>query len=97
MLGTTAPDLSARRKAECGAGRWCGWVGCAGRRRPGHMADPRGGYHERLVRLATFLLRDDAAAEQVVRDVLESSPPQARDAEAERRAVVSRCRAIIPG
>jgi hypothetical protein len=37
--------------------------------------------------------RDDVAAEQVVCDVLES-PPQVRDAEAERQAVVNRCRAI---
>jgi hypothetical protein len=59
------------------------------------VADPCGGYGERLVRLAKFLLRDDVAAEQVVCDVLESSPPQVRDAEAERRAVVIRCRAIL--
>jgi hypothetical protein len=47
------------------------------------------------MRLATLLVRDQAAAEQVVRDVLASSPPQVRDAGAERRAVVSRCRAIL--
>lgn len=57
------------------------------------MADPRGDYRERLVRLAKLLLCDDVAAEQVVCDVLES-PPQVRDAEAERQAVVNRCRAI---
>jgi hypothetical protein len=47
------------------------------------------------MRLATLLVRDQAAAEQVVRDVLASSPPQVRDAGAERRVAVNRCRAIL--
>ena len=59
------------------------------------MADPCGDDHERLLRVAKFLVRDHSAAEQVVRDVLESSPPQVRDAEAERRPRSSRCRAIL--
>jgi hypothetical protein len=59
------------------------------------VAEPSGDYDKRLMRLATFLVRDQAAAEQVVRDVLASSPPQVRDARAERQAVVSRCRAIL--
>ena len=59
------------------------------------MTEPGGGYGKRLMRLAALLIRDQAVAEQVVRDVLASSPPQVRDAGAERRAVVSRCRAIL--
>ena len=60
------------------------------------MAEPSGGdYDKRLMRLATFLVRDQAAAEQVVRDVLASRPLPVRDAVAERQAVVSRCRAIL--
>lgn len=59
------------------------------------MADPCGDYDKHLMRLAKFLVRDDATAGQVVRDVLASSPPQARDAGAERQAVVIRCRAIL--
>lgn len=59
------------------------------------MADPCDDYRERLTRLAVLLVRDRVAAEQVVRDVLASSPPQVRNAEAERQAVVIRCRAII--
>jgi hypothetical protein len=47
------------------------------------------------VRLAALLIRDQAAAEQVVRDVRVSSSPQVRDAEAERRAAALRCRAIL--
>ena len=58
------------------------------------MTEPSGDYGKHLMRLAALLVRDQAAAEQVVRDVLASSPPQVRDAGAERRAVVSRCRAI---
>jgi hypothetical protein len=57
------------------------------------VADLRGDYRECLVWLAKPSPRDDVAAEQVVCDVLES-PPQVRDAEAERQAVVNRCRAI---
>ena len=59
------------------------------------MTEPSGDYGKRLVRLATLLVRDQAPAGQVVRDMLASSPPQVRDAGAERRAVVNRCRAII--
>ena len=59
------------------------------------MTEPSGDYDKSLMRLATLLVRDQAEAEQVVRDVLASSPPQVRDAEAERRAVVIRCRAIL--
>lgn len=59
------------------------------------MTEPCGDYDKRLVRLAALLVRDQAAAEQVVRDVRASSPPQVRDAEAERQAVVIRCRAIL--
>jgi hypothetical protein len=59
------------------------------------VADPCGDYDKHLMRLATLLVRDQAAAEQVVRDALASSPPQVRDAGAERRAVVKRCRAIL--
>jgi hypothetical protein len=59
------------------------------------VAEPSGDYDKRLMRLATFLVRDQAAAEQVVRDVLASSPPQVRDARAERQAGVRRCRAIL--
>ena len=58
------------------------------------MTEPGGDYDKRLMRLAALLVRDQAAAEQVVRDVLASRPPQVRDAGAEQRAVVSRCRAI---
>jgi hypothetical protein len=47
------------------------------------------------MRLAELLVRDHAAAEQVVRDVLASSSRQVRDAGAERQAVVNRCRAIL--
>jgi hypothetical protein len=36
-----------------------------------------------------------AAAERVVRDVLEGSPPEGRDAAADRRAVVNRYRGIL--
>jgi hypothetical protein len=50
-----------------------------------------------LVRLAKFLLHDQAPAEQVVRDVLAGSPPQDRDAVADRKAVVIRCRTIRRG
>jgi hypothetical protein len=59
------------------------------------VTEPSGDYDKSLVRLAALLIRDQAAAEQVVRDVLASSPPQVRDAGAERQAVVNRCRAII--
>jgi len=59
------------------------------------VAEPGGDYDKHLTRLATFLIRDQAAAEQVVRDVLASSPPQVRDAGAEWQAVASRCRAIL--
>jgi hypothetical protein len=59
------------------------------------MAEPSGDYDKHLMRLATFLVRDQATAEQVVRDVLASRPPQVRDAGTERRAVVNRCRAIL--
>jgi hypothetical protein len=59
------------------------------------VTEPSGDYGKRLTRLAALLVRDQAAAEQVVRDVLASSPPQVRDAGAERRAVVNRCRAIL--
>ena len=59
------------------------------------MTEPSGDYDKSLMRLAALLVRDQAAAEQVVRDVLASSPPQVRDAGAERRAVVNRCRAIL--
>jgi hypothetical protein len=59
------------------------------------VTEPSGDYDKRLMRLATLLVRDQAAAEQVVRDVLASSPPQVRDAGAEQRAVVKRCRAIL--
>jgi hypothetical protein len=59
------------------------------------VAEQSGDYDKRLMRLATFLVRDQAAAEQVVRDMLASSPPQVRDAGAERQAVASRCRAIL--
>jgi hypothetical protein len=59
------------------------------------VAEPSGDYDKHLMRLARFLVRDQAAAEQVVRDVLASSPPQVRDAGAERQAVVNRCRAIL--
>jgi hypothetical protein len=59
------------------------------------VTEPSGDYDKRLVRLAALLIRDQAAAEQAVRDVLTSSPPQGRDAGAERQAVVNRCRAIL--
>jgi hypothetical protein len=59
------------------------------------VADQCGDYDKHLMRLAEFLVRDHATAEQVVRNVLASSPPQVRDAGAERRAVVNRCRAIL--
>jgi hypothetical protein len=59
------------------------------------VADPCGDNDKHLMRLATFLVRDQATAEQVVRDVLASSPPQVRDAGAERRAVVNRCHAVL--
>jgi len=59
------------------------------------VTEPSGDYGKRLMRLAALLVRDQAAAEQVVRDVLASSPPQVRDAGAEQRAVVNRCRAIL--
>jgi hypothetical protein len=56
-----------------------------------HVAHPCGDEYN-LIRLAEFLLRDRAEAEEVVRAVLES--PQQDDA-ARRRRLVSRCRAII--
>jgi hypothetical protein len=59
------------------------------------VADARGDYRESLVRLAALLIRDRAAAELVVRDVLEGSPLEGRDASADRQAVVSRCRGIL--
>jgi hypothetical protein len=59
------------------------------------VAELSGDYDKHLMRLATFLVRDQAAAEQVVCDVLASRPPQVRNAGAERQAVVSRCRAIL--
>jgi hypothetical protein len=59
------------------------------------VADPSRDYHKDLLRLAAFLVRDDAEAEQVVGSVLESSPPEERDAHSDRRAVVIRCRAIL--
>jgi hypothetical protein len=69
--------------------------GWAERRRLGHVTEPGGDYDQHLMRLAALLIRDQAAAEQVVRDVRASSPPHVRDADAERRAVAIRCRAII--
>jgi hypothetical protein len=59
------------------------------------VTEPSGDHGKSLVRLAALLIRDQAAAEQVVRDVLASSPPQVRDAAANRQAVVKRCRAIL--
>ena len=59
------------------------------------MADPSGAHHKNLLRLAAFLIRDQATAEQVVREVLESSPPQGRDVTADRQALANRCRAIL--
>jgi len=67
----------------------------AGRRRLGYVADARGDNRQSLVRLAALLVRDQAAAERVVRDVLESSPLEGRDAAADRQAVVIRCRGIL--
>jgi hypothetical protein len=51
-------------------------------------------HDKHLLRLAVFLVRDQATAEQVVRDVLASGPAQERDVQADRRAVVNRCREI---
>jgi len=59
------------------------------------VADPSRGYHKGLLRLAAFLVRDAAEAKQVVGGVLESSPSEERDAQADRRAVVIRCHAIL--
>jgi hypothetical protein len=70
-------------------------AGAAGQRTLGHVSDPSRDYQKDLLRLATFLVRHGASAEQVVRDVLESSPPEGRDVAAERQAVVVRCRAIL--
>jgi hypothetical protein len=59
------------------------------------VADARGDYRDCLERLAALLVRDQAAAERVVRDVLEGSPLEGRDAAADRRDVVIRCRGIL--
>jgi len=59
------------------------------------VPDPSRDYRKGLLRLAAFLVRDDAEAAQVVGGVLASSPSGERDAQADRRAVVIRCHAIV--
>jgi len=61
------------------------------------VTEPGGDYGKRLVRLAFLLIGDQAEAEQVVRDVLVSGPPEDRDYRADHGAVGLRCRAIIRG